>query len=160
MEQRYSKRMHDQRTQQGFTLTEVVVVVALAAILAGLALPPFIQWLKNAEYRASARNILSILRETKSKAITSNREHRVEFESVNRRYRVTRGDRANNSSDWSTVVYDWTILPPQVHMHANVEKIHMNTNGTSNAGTIKIQDAAAVKKYEVIVASTGRIRIP
>jgi prepilin-type N-terminal cleavage/methylation domain-containing protein len=151
--------MHDQRTQQGFTLTEVISVMALIAILSCMALPPFIQWLQSAEHRASARSILSILREARSMAITTNYEHRVEFDNSNRRFRVTRGDRASNSSDWSTVVRDWHVLPPLVKIHANVEKIHLNPTGSSNAGTIQIQDDKAQPKYQVRIASTGRVRI-
>jgi prepilin-type N-terminal cleavage/methylation domain-containing protein len=147
------------KRQQGFTLTETIVVLALITVLSAIAAPPFIQWMQNAEYRASARGILYVFRETRSRAITTNLEHRVEFENANRRYRVTRGNRASNSSDWSTVVCNWNVLPQLVHMHANVEKIHLNPTGTSNAGTVTIQDERAQTKYQVRIVSTGRVRI-
>ena len=160
MEQKNQGTINSVCGNKGFTVAEVLVVLALLTIISTIAVPAYAQWLNNAEYRMSARSVLYALREARSKAITTNLEHRVEFESVNRKYRVMQGNRASNSSDWSIVVYDWTILPPQVHMQANVEKIHLNPTGTANAGTIKIQDAAAVARYEVRVANTGRIRIP
>lgn len=92
-------------------------------------------------------------------AIATNLEHRVEFENANRRFRVTRGDKASNSSNWSTVVRDWNVLPPMVNMYANIDKIHLNPTGSANPGTIQIQDTALVKKYEVCIANTGRARI-
>lgn len=159
MDQRHGMCVHKYRLQQGFTLTEVIVVVGLIAILVGIALPPTIQWVQSAEYRASARKILYVLRETRSMAIVTNLEHRVEFENANKRFRITRGNRASNSSDWSTVVRDWDMLSPQIHMDANVAKIHLNPMGTSNAGTITIQDEKAQPKYRVRIVSTGRARI-
>lgn len=147
-------------SKTGFTLIEVIIVVSLVMLLSAIAVPSYVQWSRNAEYRVSARNIFYLLRETRSKAITSNLEHRVEFEPVNRRYRVIRGNRSSNSANWNTVICDWIVLPPKVQLDINVDVIHMNTNGTANGGTIKIQDNANTTKYEVRIARTGRIRIP
>jgi len=144
----------------GFTLLEAVIVIALIAIISAIAVPLSLQWAQNNEYRASARKILYVLREAKSSAIASNLEHRVEFENENRRYRVTRGNRSNNSIDWSTVIYDWTVLPPGVHLSTNVDLIQVNTNGTANGGTISIKDETNRIRYEVRIARTGRIRMP
>ena len=146
--------------EKGFTAIEAIIVLAIIAVLSAISTPLYGQWSKNAEYRASARTVLFALREARSRAITNNLEHRVEFESANRRYRVTRGNRASNSNNWSTVVSDWVSLPQNVLMHANVEKIQLNTNGTANGGTIQIQDQMAITKYEVRIARTGRVRIP
>jgi type II secretion system protein H len=160
MDRRRIISIHGLYFKQGFTLTELMVVVAIMMILAGIALPLYIQWLQSTEYRTSARTILCTLRETRSMAITTNLEHRVEFDNANRRYRVMRGNRSSNSSDWNTVARDWNVLPPMVHIHANVEKIHLNPTGMANPGTIEIRDTAANKKYEIRVANTGRARIP
>ena len=159
MDQRRNMCAHGLGFQQGYTLAEVIIVLAIVAILSGIVLPPAMQWVQSADYRASARTILSILRETRSLAITTNFEHRVEFENANRRFRIMRGNKANDSSDWNTVVRDWNTLPPAVFLDANVTKIHMNPMGTSNAGTITIQDETAQPKYRVRVTNTGRVRI-
>ena len=84
----------------------------------------------------------------------------MEYETEKGRYRLMQGDRSVNSSHWDTIVYDWTVLPPGVHLESNVNAVHLNTNGTSNGGTICIQDASKKTRFKVIVASTGRIRIP
>ncbi len=153
------KRVFAYRMEQGFTLAEAMVVVVLVALLTSIALPPCVEWHKSAKYRSSTREILSILRETRKMAISENLEHRVEFENENKRYRVIRGNRANNSSDWNTIVRDWTVLPSEVYLHANVDKIHLNPLGTSNAATITIQDESAQAKYRIRIVSTGRARI-
>lgn len=147
-------------TGRGFTLLELMIVVVIMVILAVLAAPSFAEWQKDLECRAVTRNIVSTLRYARSRAINTNLEHRVEYEPENRRYRLIQGDRANQSNNWNTIVCDWIVLPPGVHLDTNVNPVHLNTNGTANGGTISIQDATNKTKFKVIVVSTGRIRIP
>jgi len=160
MAQKRKRRIQAVGNNRGFTLMEVIIVVLIVAVLSAISIPVSAQWIRNSEYRTSARSILYVLRVARSKAIASNLEHRVEFENENRRYRVTRGNRSNNSIDWSTVIYDWTVLPQGVHLSTNVDLIQVNTNGTANGGTISIKDETNRTRYEVRIARTGRIRMP
>jgi prepilin-type N-terminal cleavage/methylation domain-containing protein len=146
--------------RNGFTLMELMIVVLITAVLSSLAIPSFLQWRQSLEFRKTARDLVSILREAKSRSIKTNLEHRVEYAATNKQYRMTQGNRSNNSTLWNTVVYEWTELPSGVRIDANVNTIQMNTNGTSNGGTICIQNDALKTIYEIRVARTGRIRIP
>jgi len=147
-------------SENGFTLLELMIVVVIATVLAALAAPSFADWQRDLTFREVTRSIVSTLRCARSTAISVNLEHRVEFEPEKRRYRLLQGDRSVNSSNWHTIVYDWTVLPLGVHIDSNVKVVHLNTNGTSNGGTISIQDATKKTRFKVIVAATGRIRIP
>jgi Tfp pilus assembly protein FimT len=148
------------REDSGITLMDVIAAAALIAIVTAFAVPYTAQRFRNAEYRSSASNIVSLLREAKSRAIASSLEHRVEFENINRRYRMTRGNRASNSGEWNTVVHEWTVLPGGVLLNANVESIQLLANGTATGGTISIQDESRKTRCEVRVSRTGRARIP
>jgi prepilin-type N-terminal cleavage/methylation domain-containing protein len=145
---------------RGFTLVELFVVLALIGTLASLAAFLYSRWVDNIVYRSTASHVFHLLREARSRAIATCLEHRVEFDSKNNRYRVTQGDRNINSGNWSTIVYDWAVCPPNVDLDANIDAIHLNPNGTANAGTISILDNTRKTRYEVKVARTGRIRIP
>jgi type II secretion system protein H len=145
--------------QDGFTLTELMIVMLIIAVLSTLAVPSFTQWHKDLELRKSARDLVSILREAKSRAIRTNFEHRVEFAATNNPYRMTQGNRSNNSTSWVVIVYDWRDLPAGVHVKANVTAIQMNPNGTANGGTLLVQNDTLKTIYEIRVASSGRIRI-
>jgi Tfp pilus assembly protein FimT len=137
-----------------------MIVVFVVAVLSSLAMPSLAQWCHNLEFRKTTREIVSILREAKSRAIRTNLEHRVEYAATNRQYRMTQGNRSNNSTSWNKVVYDWTDVPAGVTIDANVNAIQMNTNGTANGGTIRVQNDALKTIYEIRVNRTGRIRIP
>ncbi|MEJ2200046.1 MAG: hypothetical protein P8X63_03385 [Desulfuromonadaceae bacterium] len=153
----------------GFSLYELLVVCALLSILIGMAMPACFSWRKEAEYRATARAFLGALREARQRAITTMLEHRVEFDLDNGRYRMTHGDRANNSSaaSWDqNVVYDWDDFPPEVLVRSlstcskstGMENIHLNPNGTSSSRYVCVMNWSVQRKFRVGVpySTTGK----
>jgi type II secretion system protein H len=144
---------------RGITLIELLAVVAIMAILSVIAIPHVVDWRNNIEYRIAARAIVLALREARSRAICTNREHRIEIEQKTKRIIMKQGDRPFDSTDWNTVVKEWNTIPEKVLIKTNVDRIHLNPNGTANGGTITIQDTFSVKKYEVRIGRTGRVRI-
>lgn len=57
--------------KRGFTLVELIVVMAVLAIMLIAAAPALNDWLKNVEYESVARDIFSGLREARSLAVTN-----------------------------------------------------------------------------------------
>ncbi len=160
MDQTANWRASQVSGMKGFTIVEAMVVMVSITILSLFAVPYSHQWIRNSEYKSAARSMVNILRATRSNAINNNLEHRVEFESGRKRFRVMQGNKSINSNEWNTVVSDWQSLPDGIYIFANVEAIHMNPNGTANGATISILDDMQTTKYEVCVTKTGRIRIP
>jgi prepilin-type N-terminal cleavage/methylation domain-containing protein len=142
----------------GFTLLELMTTVFVLGLLCTIAFPSYKEWQKNLIYRKAARDVVMVFRETRSRAIRTNREHRIEFEADAKKYRVLQGNRASNSSEWKVIILNWTVFPAEVVLSVNETKFQMNTNGTANGGTITIKDTLAIKKYAVTVNRTGRIR--
>jgi type II secretion system protein H len=144
----------------GFTLHEVLVVLAILALLAIIAVPPLQDLARGVESRKAARDIASVLRMGRARAIATNYEHRVEFDGKNKRYRLTQGNRANGSHSWDVVIQDWTT--PEgvtVDIDANISSIQFNTNGSSNHGTITIRENMYDRIYKIVISRTGRVRI-
>ncbi len=140
-------------------MTELLVVLSIVAVLSAIAIPQGMAWKRNQVYREATREIMLALREARSKALSANREHRVELNQVEGTYRITRGNRSNSSTTWDEVVRGWTSLPHEIRISASVSAIQMNTNGTATASRVFIQDSLAQNKIKVIVAPSGRIRL-
>jgi len=59
---------------QGFTLIELVVVLAILGIMVAIAVPNFKQYMFQRRLNGAARQIMSDLMSARMKAITLNRE--------------------------------------------------------------------------------------
>ncbi len=146
-------------SSKGFTVNELLMSILIMSSVIMIMTPALIEWREILTCREATRAVVSALRVARSMAIAMNREHKVEFESEKRRYRILQGNRTDNSVDWNTIIQDWAFLPVGANLYANVSAIHLNTNGTANGGTVSIQDSDRVTKYRVVINSTGRIRV-
>jgi prepilin-type N-terminal cleavage/methylation domain-containing protein len=58
--------------ESGFTLVELIIVVAMVAVISAFALPNFLDWLPNYRLRAAAHDLFSNFQKAKLEAIKRN----------------------------------------------------------------------------------------
>lgn len=151
---------------------ELLCALAIMLILITFSAPSFVKWRENGLYRSAARELVSSTRESRMRAIKTNLEHRVEIDINNRRYRLTHGNRAANStaSSWgNNVIRDWTLLPQAIQLRANVDCdltqgtvfMHFNPSGSSNTRYICVFDLHGARHFQVGVgfAATGCVTV-
>ena len=70
----------------GFTLLELIVVIAIAAVLSAVAIPNFIAYRSNQRLGASAREILGAIKETRMRAVIEQRTAIITFNTTTNSY--------------------------------------------------------------------------
>ena len=118
------------KRQAGFTLLELLVTIAILAILAGVAIPAFSSWLPNYRLRSAALDVFSNFQQTKVLAVRANENHFVVFDPGNNRYRIE--DDAGNVV--RTVNLDQYGSPGEVSFGGGDATINATVGGGSLPG--------------------------
>lgn len=148
------------KSQKGFTLIELVVVVGIIGILVGISVPSLIDWSNNIKYREAAQTVTTAMRRAKGQAINLNQEVTVLF---------TLDSSAENDNNSVRVGTEATELfkkgiefkrGTDCDTDSGTLSLNFNPNGSSGTGFLCIFDGET-KKYKIGVATgnTGRILV-
>jgi general secretion pathway protein H len=143
------------RCAAGVTLIELIVVMALMAILAGIAIPLLGPGVSTTELKSAARQVAAGLRLARSEALSTRADTTMLFDLEGRTFRVGSDPKVH-------------ALPKELGMKLftaqadlvdeRVGAIRFFPDGGSNGGRVTL--AAGERKYEVDVDwLTGRIAI-
>jgi prepilin-type N-terminal cleavage/methylation domain-containing protein len=88
-----NRRMSPRRSERGLTLVELMVTVALLAIIATVAAPSFGAFIAASKLRGIANEVYADLQFARAESVQENRAFRVEFAQAG--YRIWRMDRNN-----------------------------------------------------------------
>jgi len=155
---------------KGFTLTELMIVVAVIGILSAIVIPLLLSQLPNYRLTGTARAISSTLQYAKMSAASTGKEYKVQFllDTSPQRYQLQQGNLFNGSDAW-TDVRVFQEIPTQVRIDhgtdykgshtAGKSIIAFNPTGTASSGGIYLENSKGNRYSVKVSSSTGRIRI-
>ena len=145
--------------QSGFTMAELLVIIAIIGIIAVTGTPLFLSFLEGQQTRGAAQQVATLLNQARQLAITTNTSYRVEVDMAGNRLRFVN---TSNNSPWTgpgTDTQGYRRLENQARLVAVTANPTFNPLGTAGAGTITTQNARGSSSRDVVVSSSGRIRI-
>lgn len=87
------------RNNKGFTLIELMIVVAIIAVIAAIAAPNILGWFPHQRIKAASRELWVNMQNTRMGAVKDNKEWAIEFDVANNLYKVWDG---GADGSWST----------------------------------------------------------
>ncbi len=146
-------------TNKGITLIELMVVVAILAIIAAVGIPNFINWLPKSRLSSATRTVFTELMSAKMKAINLNRKVKVFFS--DHQYKIC--DDADASGTVADGEGDNIIKDVQTN-YADVTFDLSNTSnpifqprGTATPATVTLENTSGSKSISISIA--GRVKI-
>lgn len=129
------------RSEQGYSLTELIVVIGLIAVITAIAVPAFNRYSANANLRTAARDVASDLFTMRERAAAENRQFMVQFSVGGNSYTLNQG--TSSGAPWTSIqTKSLTAVASDIRM-TNVtftnQLVAFSTRGNSlQAGSISL----------------------
>ena len=148
----------------GFTLVELMIVIAIFGVLAGIMTPSFLAWRDRSKVRGDATELRSAFESAKLRAIKHNTNVVVVFPDATS-YQVFIDTNEDGLRDAGEDIMLTRTLAPGVSITANTftgNDMAFNprgmANGPNSTGRV-IMTSPGGENYEVVVSSFGRVRM-
>jgi prepilin-type N-terminal cleavage/methylation domain-containing protein len=141
--------------KDGLTLIELVITLAVVAVLTVLFVPNLGRWVSHYRLRGAVREIVSQMELAKIKALKSNLEYRILFDLEARTFELQRGDRPDSSLRGSREGGLFT-LPTQVQVREMTFRdsaAEFNPHGTAAGGRVVLVSRGG-EEYRITVNTT------
>lgn len=143
---------------RGFTLVELMVVLAILAIMAAMVLPNFNQYIQQRRLNGAARQVMSDFMSARMAAVSQNRKVKIFFFS-NHQYKVcddADGNGTVNDGEGTVQTRDIQNDYSGVTFTVTADPV-FNLNGTANGTTVTLTNPSGTRT--VSLATSGRAMI-
>jgi len=169
------------RGRSGFTIIELLMVIAIIGILAAVGVPNFLNWLPKYQLKSAARDLYSNLHLVKMSSIKSNASWAIVFNVDANTYQVCSGQGVDNSWGGTNIVEKTVVLSdyggsiifgsgsaanPVASTFGNGvtysspnDVAVLNARGSSNGGYVYLTNTSGTGCIAVGTRSSGVIRL-
>lgn len=148
------------QAEQGFTLTELVIVIALLGVLASIAIPNIADWLPRYRLREASRGLAFDMQLARMKSVSTNVQLGVSITANG--YTLFRDLNSNGVNDAGDVVLKTQTFPSGITVSSNNFAGSTATfapRGTSNGGDVTLANTQGQTRSVFVLLATGRVRL-
>jgi prepilin-type N-terminal cleavage/methylation domain-containing protein len=134
--------------RKGFSLIELLLVIVLLSIVAGLSLPQFKKTYQRSVLNNAVSQLVYTMRYAQSRALLQNKNHRLEFESDLKSYKILEAtDHPSEAFDKiSGLAGKTTSLPGQITAHFSQTTLDFYTDGDIEKSDITLCSVKACQR--------------
>jgi len=154
--QKRTDNMKTAGTPKGFSLVEVIIVMALITILGSFAIPAWRHYTLNTNIKTATREIMADILNTRQRAIAENINfYQITFDVNNNNYSLSRTDTGVTLWTKSLTSYGAGNALNSVNLGGN-SFVNFQRRGTMTSGTITLKNNLN-STSTITVAITGRV---
>lgn len=148
-------------SQKGFSLTEVMIVMAVTVILSGLASVSFMSQLPHHRLNNAARDLVSDLRWARQLALAERRPVSVVLDPETDRYRIERQSRPGIPIGWVRDLRDRRQGFGEIDLVSSSggRTLTFYPQGTTNTWTTIIIRNKSGERRQISLVATGRVKL-
>ena len=146
------------KSKSGFTLIEMMVVIAIMAIITAIATPNVMQWVGTQRFNSAVRDIQSSIESMRLYAVKENSTTTISFTNGANSYVTTTRKRGLPSTDPDAVKNTTHNLPHGVTVSPTMNLVFSSLGTAPTFGTVTINGPSGLS-LDIAVAITGSSRI-
>jgi len=150
------------KRESGFTLIEMMIVIAVLAIMAAIAIPNFMSLLPGMRLNGAARQVMGDLMAARMNAVKQNNEFKVFFGSPSaNQYQILDDDNNDGTADGGEAITTKNIQDNyyDVTLGSNINPTFYPRGTANGNGTITLTSTNSGDSKSVTVIITGRVKI-
>lgn len=141
--------------QEGFSLVELMVVVALLAIFAAVAVPSFRTLIESSRVQSGASTLFRLLQSSRADAVNTRQTLTLCPSTGNLQWVVVRASTCGSNA----TVGQRLDLPSSLSVSSSVSNLSFKPDGTAATANLGISSSGTSKAFSIKVAASGYISL-